>query len=218
MPEAKLETAAADLADLAQVRAMAKDVAARFPKLDVLLNNAGVFSAAYQESADGFELSWAVNYLAVVVLTQALLETLKSNAPARVVNVSSTAHKRGQLNFDQLMMPKDAYRGYHAYGNSKLALNIYSNFLANQLDAQRVTVNTLHPGVISTKMLKIGFGMEGDPVEKGAETSVYLAVSPAVEGVTGKYFDNKQAVNASKYVYDMDMQARLWRETQKILG
>lgn len=215
--DANLDCVAADFSALNQVRDLVQEVTRRFPELNVLINNAGVFSPTYQLSQDGIELTWAVNYLALVVLTEGLLPLLKKNAPARIINVSSVAHQRGRLDFQNLVMGEENYHGYRAYGNSKLAVICYTNLLANQLNVDEVTVNSLHPGVITTKMLKTGFNMTGDNLSVGAETPVYLATSPTVERVTGAYFDTKQIVTSSKYTHDVDLQARLWQETLKMI-
>lgn len=217
VPNAELDMVVADFSDLGQVRNMVGEVKQRFPDVQVLLNNAGVFAPAYTLSADGFELSWAVNYLALVVLTEGLFETLQENAPARIINFSSIAHKRGRLDFDHLVIGEEGYNGYHAYSNSKLAVTIYTNFLSNRFDPKVVSANSLHPGVITTKMLRIGFNMEGDSLDVGTETPVFLAVSDEVEEVSGQFFDQKQSVPASKYAYDVDVQAKLWRETEKMI-
>ncbi len=217
VPGADLDCVAADFSELKQVREMVKDVTQRFPELNVLINNAGIFSPTYQLSQDGIEINWAVNYLALVVLTEGLLSVLKKNAPARIINVSSVAHQRGRLDFQNLVMGEENYHGYRAYSNSKLAVICYTNLLANQNNVDEVTVNSLHPGVITTKMLKAGFNMTGDSLSVGAETPVYLATSPVVERITGGYFDTKQIVTSSKYTYDVDLQGRLWQETIKMI-
>ncbi len=215
--DADVGCAAADFSSLQQVREMAQAIAERFPSLNILINNAGVFSQTYQQSQEGIELTWAVNYLALVVLTQELLHTLKRNAPARVINVSSLAHQRGRVDFSQLVMDENNYHGYRAYSNSKLAVILYTNLLANQFNVDEITANSLHPGVITTKMLKTGFDMTGDSLEVGAETPVYLAVSPTVARITGAFFDTKRILTASKYTHDVDLQARLWQETLKMI-
>ncbi len=215
--DADLDCVAADFSSLDQVRVMVQEVTQRFSDLSVLINNAGIFSQTYQLSQDGIELTWAVNYLALVVLTEGLLPLLKTNAPARIINVSSVAHQRGRLDFQNLVMGEENYNGYRAYGNSKLAVICYTNLLANQQNVDDVTVNSLHPGVITTKMLKAGFNMTGETLSVGAETPVYLATSPQVARITGGYFDTKQIMTSSKYTHDVDLQARLWRATLKML-
>jgi len=205
-----VEWVAADFSALAQVRRMAADVAERYSRLDVLINNAGVFMPKQQLSQDGFELTLAVNHLAPFLLTNLLIGLLRSSVPARVVNVSSTTHQSARMDLDDLQ-GKRRYSGYSAYGLSKLANILFTYELAQRLEAAQITVNALHPGVIQTKMLREGYpGIHGAGLEEGAETCVYLASSPEVEGVTGKYFIRKKSVPSSKETYNRQLQSRLW--------
>ncbi len=167
----------ADLSSLVAVRAMAAEIAAAHPVLDVLIHNAGVFAKAPIRSADGHELSIAVNHLAPFALTQGLLSS--ASTAGRVVTVSSIAHSRGQVDLERLKaraLPAH-FDGYTLYAESKLMNVLFANELARRLKGTRVTSNSLHPGVVSTKLLKEGFGMAGpDSHERGAATSVFLAV------------------------------------------
>ena len=183
IPDAKLDSAPADLSSLRQVRAMARDLAERFPRLDVLLHNAGVFMKQRELTEDGFEKTFAVNHLAPFALTLDLLPLLRASH-ARVVTVSSVAHNRGRIDFNNLHA-EVRFDGYTAYAQSKLANILFANELAEQERGQ-LTSNSLHPGVITTKLLKTGFNSTGVSVEEGAATSIYLADSPDVQGVTGQ--------------------------------
>jgi len=206
---AHLEYFNADLASLRQVRQLAADVQAKHSRLDVLLLNAGVIAPKRTLSEDGFELTFAVNHLAYFLLTHLLLEMLKQSAPARVVVVASQVHHSGQINFNDLQLER-GYSGPKAYSNSKLANVLFANELAARLAGTGVTVNSLHPGVINTKLLRAGWGGGGASVETGAATSVYLATSAAVEGVTGKYFSNQQESTPSAASRNPALQKQLW--------
>jgi NAD(P)-dependent dehydrogenase (short-subunit alcohol dehydrogenase family) len=141
---------------------------------------------------------------------------IKNSADGRVINVSSIAHKRGRLNFNDLFF-ENSYHAYKAYADSKLMLIYFTYELAEQLNGENVTVNTLHPGVISTKLLTAGFDMEGDDVTVGAETPVYLAVSEEVSHITGKYFDKLQIVSSSPLSYDLYAREQLMKVTRQVI-
>jgi len=206
-PDTALHTAYADLADLAAVALMAQDLAARLPRLDVLVNNAGVYMTGCKVSKDGFEMTLAVNYLAHFLLTVLLLPLLKKSPEPRVVTVSSIAHTRGSIDFGNLNGERhfDAYR---AYANSKLADTLFANELARR--EPWLASNSLHPGVIDTKLLHTGFDAKGDSVAAGARTSVYLATSPEIKGVSGKYFDRCAAVQPALLAEDQRLAQQLW--------
>ncbi|RYE88881.1 MAG: SDR family oxidoreductase [Myxococcales bacterium] len=193
-----------DLSSLESVRALADEVVVRHPRLSVLVNNAGVFCKQKQTSADGFELTFAVNHLAHFLLTERLLPTLTRNAPARVVTVSSNVHLRTRLprvgpDLDEaeLRSPR-SFDGYTAYARSKQANVLFAVGLAGRLDPARVTSNALHPGVIATKLLREGFGMTGGgSLGEGAVTSVYAATSDELTTTTGKYLARAALAPAS---------------------
>ncbi len=206
-PNAVLQTAWADLADLGAVARMANDLRARLRRLDVLINNAGVYMRRRTLSADGVEMTMAVNHLSHFLLTQLLLPLLKQSGDPRVVTISSVAHMSGRIDFDNLNAER-SFDAYHAYANSKLANALFALELARR--EPRVASNCLHPGVINTKLLHAGFDMAGAPVSEGARTSVYLAVSRDVQGVTGKYFDHCTAVAPSPLALDHQLAGRLW--------
>jgi retinol dehydrogenase-14 len=212
---------AADMSSQRQVRRLAREVLAAYPRLDVLVNNVGGFWSTRRVTPDGLEHTFAVNHLAGFLLTDLLLARLKASAPARIVTVSSGAQRMGRLNFDDLQGER-GYSGQRAYNQSKLANVLFSYELARRLNGSGVTATVLHPGVVRT-----GFAAD-DPSpmwkillplirpllkspEKGAATSIYLASSPQVEGVTGKYFTNCKPKTSSKSSYDQATAARLWK-------
>ncbi|MDE2118005.1 MAG: SDR family oxidoreductase [Betaproteobacteria bacterium] len=206
-PDAVLHTAHADLADPAAVAHMVQGLAARLPKLDVLINNAGVYMTERRVSKAGFEMTLAVNYLAHFLLTVLLLPLLKKSPEPRVVTVSSIAHTRGSIEFGNLNA-EHHFDAYHAYANSKLADTLFANELARR--EPWLASNSLHPGVIDTKLLHTGFDAKGDSVAVGARTSVYLAASPEVKGVSGKYFDNCAAIQPAPLALDRKLAQQLW--------
>ena len=214
-PDAALHTACADLGDLAAVARMAHDLAMRLPRLDVLVNNAGVYMTERKTTRDGFEMTLAVNHLAHFLLSQLLLPLLKESAAPRVVTVSSMVHTSGRIVFDDMNSAK-RFDGYHAYANSKLANALFANELARR--EPWLTSNSLHPGVIGTKLLHAGFDMPGDPVEIGARTSVYLATSPEVANVTGRYFVDCSAVTAAASALDQGLAQRLWAWSEQAVS
>jgi Dehydrogenases with different specificities (related to short-chain alcohol dehydrogenases) len=216
VPDAELDSFAADLSSQAEIRRVAADIIRTYPKIDVLINNAGIVENTFKRSVDGIEMTFAVNHLAYFLLTNLLLEPIKAAAPSRIINVSSAAHFGARMDFDDLQGEK-GYNGWRAYSQSKLANILFTYELARRLAGTGVTVNCLHPGVIGTKLFRnLGIintlaGIFLSSPEKGAETSVYLASSPEVEGVTGKYFDNKRAVPSSSASYNEADAKRLWQ-------
>lgn len=217
----------ADLSSLAEIRRLAQQFKDQHPRLDVLVNNAGALFIRRRRSVDGFEKTFALNHLGYFLLTNLLLDTIRSSAPARIVNVSSAAHWRATLDLDDLQNER-TYSSMQAYGQSKLANILFTYELARRLEGTGVTVNALHPGFVATY-----FGVGRNPVgrlfkrvvnlwaisaEDGAQTSIYLAASPDVEGVTGKYFVNKKPVRSSKASYDQLAARRLWQESARLTG
>jgi NAD(P)-dependent dehydrogenase (short-subunit alcohol dehydrogenase family) len=222
----------ADLSSQAATRAVAAAFQEKYDRLDVLVNNAGVFYTSRQESADGIEMTFALNHLGYFLLTELLRDMLVESAPSRVVSVSSGAHFGGKINFDDLE-GKQKYSGWQAYSNSKLANVLFTAELARQLDGTGVTANSLHPGFVASNFAMnnlTGFMSVIRPFyrllqkvvaispEKGAETMIFLATSPEVEGVTGKYFDKSKAVTPSKAAQDMDAAKRLWAMSEGMVG
>ena len=224
---AAVEQLVADLSSQAEIRRMAAEFKQRFPRLDVLVNNAGGFFMKREITVDGFEMTWALNHLSYFLLTHLLLDTLKASAPARIVNVSSDAHQGGRINFQDLQGERN-YRGWFAYAQSKLANILFTYELAHKLDGSSITVNALHPGFVASgfaknngSLVRLGIsilGLFALTPEQGAQTSVYLASSPEVEGVTGKYYMKCKPANSSPASYDMDTARQLWDVSEKMVG
>jgi NAD(P)-dependent dehydrogenase (short-subunit alcohol dehydrogenase family) len=216
-----------DLSSQNSIRALADEFKRKYSRLDILVNNAGGFYADRHITADGLELTFALNHLAYFLLTNLLLDVLKASAPARIVNVSSGAQGMGRMNFDDLQGEK-RYSGQNAYNQSKLANVLFTYALARRLEGSGVIVNAVHPGVVRTNFasenatffMRLLIGVVRpfmrEP-EKGAETSVYLATSPAVEGVSGKYFADLKPVRTNPISYEQAVQERLWDESARLV-
>jgi NAD(P)-dependent dehydrogenase (short-subunit alcohol dehydrogenase family) len=204
----KLHAVAADLCDFHEIRKMAASLDAQLGHLDVLINNAGVFDTEKVILPNGFERTFMVNYLAPFDLTMHLLGLLKAAPSARIVNVSSMAQS-GSIDFDNLNGEK-YWDAYNAYAVSKLENVLFTYKLDRILKDEPITVNCLHPGVVSTKLLHAGWGMGGVDLHQGAQNSIYAAVSPEMEGVSGKYLVNKKDVRSAAISYDKRVQDRLW--------
>ena len=209
----------ADLSSEQEVRRLADEFKGKYSHLHVLINNAGAVYMQRQLSVDGIEMTFALNHLAGFLLTNLLLDTLKASAPARIINVSSGAHTTGKIEFDNLQ----AERGYspRVYENSKLANILFTMELARRLEGTGVTVNALHPGFTATGFAKnngkviaalvsIFAPLVARSSAKGAETSIYLASSLSVEGITGKYFHNSRVLPAAPQATDMVVARKLW--------
>ena len=215
----------ADLSSQAAIRQLVADFKREHQRLNVLVNNAGVNVKRRTLTAEGLELNFAVNYLAPFLLTRLLIDILKVSAPARVINVASAAEQMGRIDFDDLMSTR-GYSALRAYSQSKLAMVLFSYELARRIAQSKVTVNCLHPGVIRTKITQgmSGWGaviaLLGRPFaaspERGAETILYLASSPRVEGGTGKYFENKREKKSSSRSYDVAAGERLWQISEQL--
>jgi NAD(P)-dependent dehydrogenase (short-subunit alcohol dehydrogenase family) len=215
VPGAVVDAEAFDLASLAAVRAGAERLAAR-PALHVLINNAGIFAHDRSLTADGLESTMAVNHFAPFLLTARLLGLLERSGPARVVNVSSVAHQRGELDLDDLSFAHH-FSGYGAYAASKLANVLHAAELAKRVDPRRVTTYSLHPGVISTKLLKSGFGARGESLERGAQTSVFCATDPGLAEVSGRYYDDRREARPAPAARDDQLRVGLWRESERLI-
>jgi len=207
----------ADLSSMAEVRRLAADVEARTDRLDALVNNAGVFLHERTLTVDGFETTFAVNHLAPFLLTHLLLSHLRRSHAGRIVTVSSIAHSRGRIDFDDLTSER-YYHGYAAYAASKLANVLFAYEMARRLQGSHVTSNALHPGVITTKLLRSGFGSSGASVAQGAATSVKLATDPALASTTGKYFADEREQSSSAASHDRALQRRLYDVSSKLVG
>ena len=211
-----------DLASEASTRAFADEFRRTYPRLDVLINNAGVYTSHRDVTPDGLERQFEVNYLSGFLLTHLLLDLLKKSSPSRIVNVSSSAHMGGTIRFDDLQGER-RYGGFRAYNQSKLAQILFTQELARRLEGTGVTVNACHPGVIRTNL-----GMGGSSVvvrfvkmflkspEKGAETPIYLATSPEVEGISGKYFVRNQMLAPSARAQDPAVARRLFEVSMEL--
>ena len=206
----------ADFASLQQVRAMAAEVKAKHDRLRVLVHNAGVLMRERRLTGDGLETTFAVNHLAPFLLTHLLLDLLKASAPARIVVVSSGTHQSAKVDFGNLQGEK-RYDGYAAYALSKLGNVLFAYELAERLAGTGVTVNCLHPGVIATKLLRAGWGGRGNGLAEGAETLVYLASSPEVENVTGKYFVRKRETPSSPASHDEKLRKEFWKVSERLV-
>lgn len=225
--EGRVELFTADLS----IRASIRDCAARFleshDKLHILVNNAGIFSSHRQVTSDGFEQTFAVNHLAYFLLTNLLLDKLKASAPARIVCVASTASQMGKIDFEDIQGER-GYSGMKAYAQSKLANILFTYELARRLAGTGVTANCVHPGVVRTGWAQSSTGLFGFAVrlahpfmlspERGAETSLYAATSPDIEGVTGKYFVKSRPAASPPLSYDSTLAARLWEQSEKWVG
>jgi len=220
----------ADFASLRQVENLAAEVVASVPRLDVLVNNAGCGNLSRSVTADGYETTFAVNHLAPFLLTNLLLDKLKASAPARIVNVASRAHRNQEMDFDDLMSERE-YRVMRTYGRSKLANILITRTLAGRLAGSNVTVNSLHPGLIATgigqtnPVGRLGWKLivllrGGISVAEGAKTSVYLATSPEVEGLSGGYYVKcrlAELQTRSEAVSDA-VGERLWKVSEELVG
>jgi len=225
---AAVEFMLADLSSQRDIRELARQFKSRHPQLDVLVNNAGGVWISRHENADGIEMTFAVNHLGYFSLTNRLLDTLTASAPARIVNVSSALHWQARLNFDDLHFKRGIYNPLAAYNQSKLANVLFTYELARRLNGTRVTANALHPGGVRTNLLARNggffkwvaqplFDLQAISAEQGARTSVYLATSPEVEGVTGKYFVECKPHRSSPASYDEEAARRLWKVSAEMV-
>lgn len=211
----------ADLSSQAEIRRLAAEFQSKYDRLDVLVNNAGAAFLERQLSVDGIEMTLALNHLSYFLLTHLLMDMLKASSPARVVNVSSNAHFKAALEFDNLQSGR-SYSAYTAYKRSKFANILFTYELARLLRGTGVTANALHPGLVKSDIGKnvnwwVGLGWKiftalsgGLTPEQGAQTSIYLASAPEVETVTGKYFVKQKETPSDPATYDQDAARRLW--------
>jgi NAD(P)-dependent dehydrogenase (short-subunit alcohol dehydrogenase family) len=210
----------ADLSSQAAIRQAAAEISSRFPRLHVLINNAGIIPARREVTVDGLEMQVAVNHLAYFLLTNLLLPRLQAGAPSRIVNVSSGAHTQVKLDFDDLQTER-GYSPKDVYSRTKLANLLFTYELSRRLPPEEVTVNALEPGIVATRMLDDYLGAPstfGASPEEGAQTSIYLASDPALAGVTGKYFARKRPIASSRESYDEAAARRLWEVSERLTG
>jgi len=220
----------ADLSSLSDIRQLYSQLKTRYEMLHVLINNAGIAPIKRSVTVDGLERIFVVNYLAPFLLTNLMFDMLKQNAPSRIVNVAGDFHRKVSIQFDDLMSEK-AYNGNRANNQAKLALILFTYELARRLKGTGVTANCLHPGAVATdaplkdpdlstfgrlmyRLVKAFFSS----LEKGAETSIYLASSPEVEDVSGKYFIKKAPVASSAESYNLEIARRLWDVSLELAG
>jgi NAD(P)-dependent dehydrogenase (short-subunit alcohol dehydrogenase family) len=217
----------ADLSRLKEMKRVAAEIAAAEPRIDVFINNAGALFNSRQVTEDGLELTFALNHVSYFVMANGLRERLKASAPARLINTASDAHKGNKLDFDDLQSAK-GFRGMKVYGRSKLCNILFTRELARRWAGTHVTVNTLHPGFVSTRFGDQSGGFFSYVVraaklfaispEKGAETIVYLASSDAVTRVSGQYFYKCRVATPTKEAQDDAAAQRLWEATAKLSG
>jgi NAD(P)-dependent dehydrogenase (short-subunit alcohol dehydrogenase family) len=216
----------ADLSAQDSILRLARDVQDRYAHLDVLVNNVGGFFWRRQESADGIEMTFALNHLSYFALTSLLLDMLKESSPARIVNVASDAHRRAEMRFDDLQF-EQGYDGFRAYAQSKLANLLFTYELARRLGESGVIANALHPGFVNTHIYSrlglfgplirlVGLLFAKSPKE-GAQTSIYVASSPQVEGISGAYFVDQEPTSSSPASYDEEAARRLWEVSRDIV-
>ena len=224
----EVEYLLADLSSEAEVRRLAGEVKSRYPRLDVLINNAGAMISPRRESVDGIEMTWALNHMAYFLLTDLLLDTLKASAPSRVVSVASDAHRMvSGIDFDDVE-GKKSYKAFRNYGQSKLANILFTRELARRLEGSGVTANCLHPGFVATnfssgkgftfRLFQVLAKVIAITPEQGARTTVYLASSPEVEGVTGGYFAKEKPSKPTAAARDDEAARRLWTLSEAMVG
>lgn len=227
--KAQVSALVGDLSLMSEVRRLAAEFRQQHSRLDVLVNNAGGVFSERKVTAEGLEWTFALNHMSYFLLTNLLLDLLKASAPSRIVSVSSGAHTMGKLNFDDLQNEQNYNMGgFRAYSQSKMMNIQFTYALARRLAGSGVTANVLHPGAVAT-----GFGMNNGSLmlrlfglfrpfmltpEKGADTMIYLASSPEVEGVSGQYFDRRKSIRSVAYSYDEAAQERLWEMSEQIAG
>src|SRR5712692_4909746 len=222
---ASVDLLIADLSSLESVRQLATEFQKQYPKLHVLINNAGLFNQRRHVTTDGYENTFATNYLAPFLLTNLQLDLVKASAPSRIINVSSVGHYNGHINFDDLNLEKE-YGGWKAYGQSKLALVLFTHELARKLQGSGVTVNFVHPGTVATNIWTRPFGPVGfikalpklfmTRPEQGAQTIVYLASSPDARNLSGEYLEKLKVKKSSDESYDEEIAQRLWDVSAKL--
>jgi len=206
-----------DLSSLQEVKQFAAQIKDKFERIDILINNAGVYLRNKMLSDDGFEMTFAVNHLSHFLLTNELLPLLRNSNAGRIIHVSSMTHQSAKLEWDNLNAEKH-YDAYGVYSFSKLANVLFSKELSERMNSSGVTSNSLHPGVIATKLLAAGFSIGGSSVKKGAENSVYLASSPEVKNISGKYFVDKKISRYNSIADDESVRKKFWDVSSEMTG
>lgn len=220
----KIDVFQCDLSSFASIKEFCNKFNSKYKRLDVLINNAGVWETKYVPSKDGIENNFATNHLAPFLLTNLLLGILKKSAPSRIINVSSELHRKSSMQFEDLESKK-SFNYMKSYGQSKLANILFTKQLAQNLKNTGVTANSLMPGVVASTrlfrnasiMFKIIISFLSVPLEEGAQTSIYLASSPEVEGITGEYFEKKKIKQTSQESYDLNVANRLWEISENYI-
>ena len=223
----RVDLALADLSSQAEVRNLAEEFRRRYDRLDVLVNNAGLVQSKRSETEDGLETTFAINHLAPFLLTNLLQDLLEKSAPSRVVTVSSEAERWGNIDFDDLQSKK-RYRGFPVYGMTKLANIMFTHELAERLEGTGVTATCMHPGAVNTRfgtnntgpmtiLFRLFKPFMRSP-EQGADTVIWLASSPDVEGVSGRYYSDRKPVEPKKIANDPAARRRLWEESERLTG
>ncbi len=214
-----------DLSSQQAIRKFVSEFKNKYQNLHVLINNAGVMLKNRNLSVDGFEMNFAVHVLGPFLLTNLLLDTLKKSSPSRIIIVTSAAHKRAKMDFDDLQSENKKYRLFTVYGRSKLQEMLFTYELSRKLEGTKVTVNAVHPGVVATNLgrdqskFSQWFARKFfKSPEAGAETSIYLASSPEVEGLTGKYFIDREPRDSSEESYNEEYAQRLWKICTEMTG
>lgn len=224
-----IELMVVDLSSQREIRELASRIKEKYPRIDLLINNAGGMNFGYSETVDRIETTFATNHLAYFLLTNLLLDNLKNSEKARIINVASEAGRTAIINFEDVNL-KNSYSSFKAYSQSKLANIIFTYELARRLkdqNIQKITVNCVHPGVVPNTKLGKGSKIFANFIaslpkdmlrtpEQGAETTLWLATSPEVEGITGKYFYDKKEIESSDYSYDPEVGKRLWEISEKM--
>ena len=223
----RVELMLADLAVQTEVRHLAKQFKERHDRLDVLINNAGLVQSKRTETTDGIETTLAVNHLAPFFLTNLLLDLLKKSAPSRIITVASDAQRWGKIDLDDLQSER-RYKGFRVYGMTKLANIMFTYELAERLKGTGVTANCVHPGGVNTNfgnnnrgfttLLFRAFKPFMRSSEEGADTIIYLASSPDVEGMTGKYLSDRKVITPSEEAYDESLRKKLWEASEELVG
>jgi NAD(P)-dependent dehydrogenase (short-subunit alcohol dehydrogenase family) len=217
----------ADLSSQVAIRRLAADIKVRYPRIDVLINNAGAMVSPRRESVDGIEMTWALNHLGYFLLTDLLLDTLKASAPSRVVSVASEAHRMvSGIDFDDVE-GKKSYRPLKSYSQSKLANVLFTRELCRRLEGSGVTANSLHPGFVATnftagkgltfRVFQVGAKLFAITPEQGAKTTIYLASSPEVEGQSGGYYSKSKLAKPSAAARDDEAAQKLWELSQRMI-
>ncbi len=223
----KVSFLSADLAVQAEVRRLAEEFKASHDRLDVLVNNAGLIQSERTETPDGIETTLAINHLAPFLLTNLLLDLLKRSAPSRIITVASDAERFGKMDLDDLQSEK-RYGAFRVYGKTKLANVMFTYELAERLEGTGVTANCLHPGSVNTgfggndrgftTLLFRAFKPFMRSPEQGADTIVYLAASPDIEGMNGRYLSDRKVTSSSKESYDEELRKKLWEASEELTG